>query len=316
LLSEATLALARSASEHLYIEVEILRPASSGSKSLFAAYFRVESTSCTCGGTKMPVNWMDVSGLSFNSMLLLEEVQLSWFPGWLPEKELAIALHANPAVEWYFRSKCPQIVPWVNRVMEQGTVHFSSEPAVIRQAEIAILKSAEDLIVYAVAPEAYDAQPFLAWDSSELLSLTDFRQKTVLDIGAGTGRLAFTAASQAEVVFAVEPVWNLRRYMRQKAGSSAVTNVFPVDGIITCIPFPDHFADITMGGHVFGDNMQEEYNEVKRVTRPGGMIILLPANQDVDNDCHRFLVERGFQWSVFIEPPADRMRKYWLVVTD
>jgi hypothetical protein len=46
------------------------------------------------------------------------------------------------------------------------------------------------------------------------------------------------------------------------------------------------------------------------------MIILLPANQDVDNDCHHFLVERGFQWSVFIEPPADRMRKYWLVVPD
>jgi hypothetical protein len=44
----------------------------------------------------MPVNWMDVTSLSFNNLLLLERVQLSWFPGWLPEPELAIALRANP----------------------------------------------------------------------------------------------------------------------------------------------------------------------------------------------------------------------------
>ncbi len=35
----------------------------------------------------MPREWMDVSQLSFNTLLLLEQVQLSWLPGWLPEKE-------------------------------------------------------------------------------------------------------------------------------------------------------------------------------------------------------------------------------------
>jgi len=48
----------------------------------------------------MPVHWIDVSDLSFLTLLLLEQVQLSWFPGWLPEDRLAIALKANPAVEW------------------------------------------------------------------------------------------------------------------------------------------------------------------------------------------------------------------------
>jgi len=47
----------------------------------------------------MTVNWIDVSNLSFNTLLLLERVQLSWFPSWLPEEELAIALSANPTVE-------------------------------------------------------------------------------------------------------------------------------------------------------------------------------------------------------------------------
>jgi SAM-dependent methyltransferase len=262
-------------------------------------------------GDAMPVNWIDVSKLSFNSMLLLESVQLSWFPGWLPEKELAIALHANPVVEWYFRNKCPQINAWVDQVLQAGEPFFTRDPEQIRQAEISVLESANDLIVYVVDPALYDAQPFLNWDSDELLTLADFRGKAVLDIGSGTGRLAFTAAALAAAVFAVEPVWNLRRYLGQKAQLMGFNHVYPVDGIITHIPFPDHFADITMGGHVFGDDPQAEYAELVRVTRPGGRVILMPGNNDVDNEIHHFLVEQGFQWSVFIEPPDDRVRKYW-----
>jgi SAM-dependent methyltransferase len=259
----------------------------------------------------MPVNWMDVSNLSFNSMLLLEAVQLSWFPGWLPKKELAVALYANPVVEWYFRNKCPQINAWVDQVLEEGKEHFTFDPNEIRQAEIAVLQSAEDLIVYVVDPAVYDAQPFLNWNAGELLSVVDFQGKVVLDIGSGTGRLAFIAAPLAEVVYAVEPVWNLRHYIRQKAERKGTNNLYPVDGIITKIPFPDNFANITMGGHVFGDDPHDEFEELVRVTRPGGMIILLPGNNDVDNEINHFLVEQGFQWSVFIEPPDDRMRKYW-----
>jgi len=37
----------------------------------------------------MPVNWMDVADLSFNTLLLLERVQLGWLSGWLDEQELA-----------------------------------------------------------------------------------------------------------------------------------------------------------------------------------------------------------------------------------
>jgi len=48
----------------------------------------------------MPLNWIDVTTLSFNNLLVLERAQLSWFPGWVPEAELVIALQANPTVEW------------------------------------------------------------------------------------------------------------------------------------------------------------------------------------------------------------------------
>jgi len=259
----------------------------------------------------MPREWMDVSNLSFNTLLLLEQIQLSWLPGWLPERELQIALKANPVVEWYLRHKCPQLKEWLDKVMSADLGTQESNPHETRQAEAAILSSMCDLVVYAVDPSVYDAQPFLGWDSKELYSLTNFTDKIVIDVGAGTGRLALAVAETAQSVFAVEPVSNLRKYLKQKSKSRGLDNVFPVDGLITEIPFPSQFADVTMAGHVFGEFVNLEYQELTRVTKPGGMIILCPGNNDVDNDAHRFLVSQDFEWSRFEEPRDGVKRKYW-----
>jgi SAM-dependent methyltransferase len=258
----------------------------------------------------MPREWMDVSGLSFLNLLLLEQVQLSWLPGWLPEDKLAVALQANPAVEWYLRHKCPPLNDWLDRVM--AVPRAITDPAAIRQAEIDVLASMTDLMVYAVDPAVYDAQPFLNWDSSELTRLADFSGKTVMDVGAGTGRLALAVAPLAAVVFAVEPVGNLRAFLKRKALDRDLHNVHPVDGLITDLPFPDQFSDITMAGHVFGDSPEAEYQELLRVTRPGGSIILCPGNSDTDNAAHAFLTGKGFNWARFEEPRDGWKRKYWL----
>ena len=262
----------------------------------------------------MTVNWIDVTNLSFNTLLLLERVQLSWFPGWIPEEELAIALVANPTVEWYLRHKCPEIIPWLDQVRSN---HVSEQPPTqetIHQAEIKILNSINDLVVYVVDPAIYDAQPFLGWDSNELRRLTDFSGKIVIDVGSGTGRLAFIVAENASAVFAAEPVSNLRYYLKQKAQAQNLTNIFPVDGLITDLPFPNGFADVTMGGHVFGDHPQAEFAEMKRVTKPGGMLILCPGTSFKQNNTHEFLVSQGFSWTTFEEPQDGLKRKYWKLV--
>jgi SAM-dependent methyltransferase len=258
----------------------------------------------------MPVDWLDVTSLSFNTLLLLESVQLSWLPGWLPEPELGIALQANPAVEWYLHHKCPDISGWVDQVMAHAPFIPSSPPDA-RAAEITVMRAIADLLVYASNPAAYDAQPFHGWDTRELTGLVDFTGKVVIDVGAGTGRLALAAAPQAKTVFAVEPVANLRAYLKEKARRLGFLNVYPVDGLITDLPFPESFADITLGGHVFGDAPAAELAELERVTHAMGMIILCPGNSDQDNDIHCFLLAHGFTWGRFEEPRDGWKRKYW-----
>ncbi len=253
--------------------------------------------------------WMDVSKLSFKTLLLLERVQLSWFPGWVPEEDLAQALKANPAVEWYIRHKCPEIEGWLNWIMAKAPPRTGQKTT--RQAEIAVLESIDDLAVYVTDPAVYDQQPFLNWDSQELTGTVDFTDKVVIDVGAGTGRLALAVAGLAKTVYAVEPVGNLRDYLRQKIARLGLRNVFVMDGLITCLPFPEHFTDICMGGHVYGDAPQNEYAELVRVTRPGGTILLCPGNSDVDNPAHAFLIAHEFAWSRFEEPGDGWKRKYW-----
>ena len=84
-----------------------------------------------------------------------------------------------------------------------------------------------------------------------------------------------------------------------------------MDGLITDLPFPDGFADITMGGHVFGDTPEASYREMKRVTKPGGMIILCPGTSCRRTEAHEYLVSQGFAWSTFEEPRDGTKRKYW-----
>ncbi|NSW50995.1 MAG: methyltransferase domain-containing protein [Anaerolineae bacterium] len=261
----------------------------------------------------MTLNWLDVAPLSFNAMLLLERVQLSWLPGWLKEAELAIALHANPAVRWFFEHKCPEINDWVADLCSR--IPPVDDAAVVRCAEEAVMRSVNDLLTYAVAPENYAAQEFLSYDDRELLELADFTGKIVLDIGAGTGRLTFIAAqARARAVYAVEPVGNLRHYLRQQAQLRQLPAVYAVDGTITHIPFHDQFADIVLGGHVFGDEMDAELAECQRVVKPGGQIIFCPGSARAEGKQHEYLLGHGFQYADFIEPPADHVRKYWKTI--
>ncbi|OAA31591.1 hypothetical protein AT15_05820 [Kosmotoga arenicorallina S304] len=256
----------------------------------------------------MGLGWLDVKELNFNWLLMLEREHVLWISNDCKiEDALGTALAANPAMKWYFCN----LVPERREFFENITEGKNPSQKEARKAEIAVMEAINDWIVYIFKPERYDELEFLKWDDSELTSIVDFSGKRVLDIGAGTGRLTFVATRKARVVYALEPVTNLRRYLKEKALKLGVNNLYVCDSVLTDIPFENAFFDVTMGGHVFGDEPEKEYSEMLRVTKPGGQVVLFPGNNNKDNEIHEFLVSQNFSWKIFEEPGDGFKRAYW-----
>lgn len=259
------------------------------------------------------LGWLDVSHIDFNALLLLEPLHLRYLSERTPGETMGTALAAHPAVQWYMIQTYPPVKGYLEACLALAKANPSAEE--LRQAEIAILDSMHDWLIYVLDPSRYDCLEFLAWDDSSLLGMADFKEKIVLDIGSGTGRLAFTVAPEAQVVYAVEPVANLRRFLWNKKKLLGVENVYPIDGTMEQIPFPTNFADIIMSGHVFGDDFDAEYQEMFRVVQDGGLILLHPGtNANSENPAHQYLLDQGFMFDTFEEPGDGLKRKYWKTI--
>ncbi len=258
----------------------------------------------------MALNWIkSIETVPIETLYLLERCQIEWIAEEGREADWSAVFQAHPDLAWYFAHKAPAKADWVRHVSA-----MPPSPDPLRLVEQRVLLSIEDWIVYAIDPDIYNEQPFNRWDERELTGMTDYAGKRVVDIGSGTGKQLFALAPLCAWAYAVEPVSRLRDYLKQKADRLGCSNVSVVDGLMEALPFEDSFADVVVAGHVFGDRVQAEYDEMLRVVKPGGMIILVPGNVDQDNEQHAFLMAHGFSFSVFEEPGDGPKRKYWLTV--
>jgi SAM-dependent methyltransferase len=99
---------------------------------------------------------------------------------------------------------------------------------------------------------------------------------TVLDLGAGTGKLTETLARRYARVVAVEPLAELRGVLAQRVPSADVR-----EGRAEDIPLADGEVDAVFAGqafHWFANDVAVA--EIARVLRPGGVLALL-WNHDV-----------------------------------
>ncbi len=262
------------------------------------------------------LGWTTFEKYDINIVTLLEEIQINWLIEFINTNQihdLSIILNHYPHIHWFLSHKAPSTRDALNSIKE---MHSKSDED-IQNIVQRFLPTIEDWLVYVINPHIYDNLSFNKWDSSELLSITNFEEKTVVDVGAGTGSQTFRMAPLARTIYAVEPIANNRKYIKTKCKENNINNVYVVDGLLQEIPFEDAFADIVVGGHVFGDHPEEEFLELMRVIKPGGIMILMPGNNDTDNDIHTFLTNKGCSWGSFLEPGPDptsgMKRKYWIV---
>ena len=205
--------------------------------------------------------------LEIEDLLLLEPFQIKYLKDRVPHNALAVLLSAHPVVTNFFKSKYPPIVPFLDSIMEDAKLpSASSEVENICQE---LLWEIAELIVYNKYPEYYDKKSSIYWEVAEIIDPEFIKGKTVIDAGAGTGRIAFMIAKYAKIVFAVEPVSSLRTFMKEKAIKENINNVFVIDGFLDSIPLPEHSIDALITSNAIGWNLERELPEIERVLNDG-----------------------------------------------
>jgi ubiquinone/menaquinone biosynthesis C-methylase UbiE len=99
------------------------------------------------------------------------------------------------------------------------------------------------------------------------------------------------------MVYAMEPSPGLLRILQQKAVSQRVNGrIVPCQGRFEQIPLEDDSVDLALSCSAFTAQPEQGGEpglvELKRVTKPGGKIVLIwPRQED-----RQWLIERGFQY--------------------
>lgn len=124
----------------------------------------------------------------------------------------------------------------------------------------------------------------------------EVRGRVVLDAGAGAGRAALASLkSGARLVYAVEPSPGLRRIMQRKLAQwRDQLIIYP--GRFEALPLEQNSVHVALSCSAFTALPEQGGDpglaELRRVTRPGGMIVLIwPRQQD-----RSWLTQRGFQY--------------------
>jgi SAM-dependent methyltransferase len=147
--------------------------------------------------------------------------------------------------------------------------------------------------LYERARPEYPAEA-IAWIVGEL----DLRTgRTVLDLGAGTGKLTRALVRTGARVIAVEPGEQMLAQLR-----SAVPEAEPLLGAAEAIPLPDASVDgVTIGQAFHWFRHDEALPELHRVLRPGGAVALIWNTRDHDHP-----IQQGIRDAIAPLVPAGR----------
>ena len=98
---------------------------------------------------------------------------------------------------------------------------------------------------------------------------------TVLELGVGTGRIAFPVIAADCTVVGIDIAYEMLRAAQREGNADHLAHLRLVQGDISQLPFPDSYFDGVMVVHVLHlvPEIRQVITEVKRVLRPDGVIV-------------------------------------------
>lgn len=234
----------------------------------------------------MSYHWINPEDYTTDTLLYFDRWVLRYLLANQPEEKdhaayqalVGRALWRYPYVADFCRHKAPECASFLDTALTMVPHDLDDKSA--RRAEVDFLQYHETFVVYAW-PEVMERVNYIAdWDRKWLDELINLTGMVVLDVGAGTGRLAFPAARDSLRVYASEPCERLREHMRDKIAKMGITNIKVLDGTATCLPFEDATFDAVLSGHVVGDDYEAELHEMRRVTKPGGWLVICNGDDE------------------------------------
>ena len=140
------------------------------------------------------------------------------------------------------------------------------------QHDLKKMQQLSTTIEYLDNPERIKAFP-----PKELLQMLPIKKTdNILDLGAGTGYLAITAAQMVDgLVYALDMNPKMLTIIESKAQDEKISNIQLVKGSIDDIPLPDNSVDIVLASLVLHEvnPLSKSLQQIKRVLKAGGYFL-------------------------------------------
>lgn len=231
----------------------------------------------------------DVARLSPSALNLLFEPG----PSAPPLEDVAAALASEPSALYQVASALPPSRG--ERLLRLGQRPVSQEKR--EAAARRLVRGAFWYLTYELAFELWDRLAAAEPVAPQLLADLPADRARVLDVGAGSGRLAASLAARAALLVAVEPSAPLRRLLVRRYPCIQV-----VGGVGHRLPIVSDWADLVVSCATFGPHPplggEPVLAELERCLRPGGTLAMVGPEDPA------WWRRRGFELLVYPQPEA------------
>lgn len=231
----------------------------------------------------------DVARLSPSALNLLFEPG----PSAPPLEDVAAALASEPSALYQVASALPPSRG--ERLLRLGQRPVSQEKR--EAAARRLVRGAFWYLTYELAFELWDRLAAAEPVAPQLLADLPADRARVLDVGAGSGRLAASLAARAALLVAVEPSAPLRRLLVRRYPCIQV-----VGGVGHRLPIVSGWADLVVSCATFGPHPplggEPVLAELERCLRPGGTLAMVGPEDPA------WWRRRGFELLVYPQPEA------------